>query len=183
MQPQTTPYQPPSEPGAAMRENCTMQAIISGGAGGVLGLGLGAILMPFNSSVTQMETQNVPLREQFRRGFKEMGAQSRSWGKNLMVIGAVFSCSECFLEKTRGRTDRWNSIGGGCIAGGVLGAPGACRSRSSRAASPALTRAYSARSWTASGRDGVCRLCRVQRCARCDGIRPLRLTASPPPRS
>ena len=51
---------------------------------------------------------------------KEMGSQSKSWGKNLMVIGAVFSCSECFVEKSRGRSDRWNAVYGGCITGAVL---------------------------------------------------------------
>ena len=36
------------------------------------------------------------------------------------VIGAVFSCTECFVEKARGRTDRWNPVVGGCITGAVL---------------------------------------------------------------
>ena len=116
-----TPMPPPQDPGQAARENCTVQALISGAAGGVLGLALGAVLTPFNSNL-QLEADNLPLRQQFRKGFKEMGSQSRSWGKNLMVIGAVFSCSECFVEKTRGRTDRWNSIYGGCITGGALAA-------------------------------------------------------------
>lgn len=99
-----------------------MQAIISGAVGGGAGMVLGAILAPFNSNVANMETDSLPMKEQFRRGFREIGVQSKSWGKNLMVIGAVFSCSECFVEKTRGRTDRWNPIYGGCITGGVLAA-------------------------------------------------------------
>jgi len=115
-------WQPPGEPGQAARESCTMQAIISGAVGGGAGLVLGAILAPFNSNVANMEVDNLPMREQFRRGFREMGNQSKSWGKNLMVIGAVFSCSECFVEKTRARSDRWNPIFGGCITGGVLAA-------------------------------------------------------------
>ena len=114
---------PPQDPQQAARENCTVQAIISGAAGGVAGLVLGAVLTPFNSSLA-METENLPLKDQFKRGFQEMGSQSRSWGKSLMVIGAVFSCSECFVEKTRGRTDRWNAIYGGCITGGALAVQG-----------------------------------------------------------
>lgn len=117
-------WSPPLDPGAAGRENCTMQAIISGVVGGGAGMVLGLVLAPFNSNVSNMEVDNLPMREQFRRGFREMGSQSRSWGKNLMVIGAVFSCSECFVEKTRARTDRWNPIIGGCITGGVLAANG-----------------------------------------------------------
>ena len=97
-----------------------MNALISGAAGGVMGLALGAVLFPFSNSQQAVETENLPMREQVRRGMKEMGSQSKSWGKNLMVIGAVFSCSECFVEKSRGRSDRWNAVYGGCITGAVL---------------------------------------------------------------
>mmetsp|Transcript_52359 Transcript_52359/g.170297 ORF Transcript_52359/g.170297 Transcript_52359/m.170297 type:complete len:134 (-) Transcript_52359:662-1063(-) len=97
-----TPWQPPVEPGQAFRESCTMQAIVSGVVGGGAGLVLGAVLTPLNSQL-QQETEHLPLREQMRRGGREMGSQSRSWGKNLLVIGAVFSVSECFVEKSRGR--------------------------------------------------------------------------------
>ena len=99
-----------------------MQGIISGVVGGGAGMLLGAVLAPFNSSVANMENDNLPMREQFRRGFREMGAQSRSWGKNLLVIGGIFATTECFVEKTRARHDRWNPIIGGCITGGVLAA-------------------------------------------------------------
>ena len=115
-------WQPPIEPGQAQRESCTMQAIQQGAAGGVLGMLLGAVLAPFSSNVTNLENTDLPMREQFRRGGREIAAQSRSWGKNLLVIGAVFSCSECFVEKTRGRHDRWNPIVGGCVTGGILAA-------------------------------------------------------------
>lgn len=101
-----------------------MQAIIAGLVGGGLGMVAGVVLMPFSSSMQNLETQNLPLREQMRQGAKEMGAQSRSWGKNFLVIGGVFSCTECFVEKTRGKHDRWNAIGGGCVTGGVLAASG-----------------------------------------------------------
>ncbi|KAL3923752.1 MAG: hypothetical protein SGPRY_004125, partial [Prymnesium sp.] len=83
------------------------------------GLVLGAVLAPFNSSLGA-ESEHLPIREQAKRGLREMGVQSRSWGKNLAVIGAVFQCSECFVEKTRGRSDRWNAVGGGCLTGGAL---------------------------------------------------------------
>jgi len=99
-----------------------MQAIISGAVGGAAGMVLGAFLAPFQSNIATMETDNMPIKDQFRYGMREIGAQSRSWGKNLLVIGAVFSCSECFVEKARGRTDRWNPIYGGCITGAALAA-------------------------------------------------------------
>ena len=109
-----------------------MQGIISGVVGGGAGLVFGALLAPFQSNIAQMESENLPMREQFRRGMKEMGQQSRSWGKNFMVIGAVFSTSECFVEKTRGRHDRWNPIYGGCLTGAILARDGA-RSNPERA--------------------------------------------------
>ena len=119
-------WMPLTDPGVAARENCTIQAIMAGAVGGVAGMALGAVLAPFNNStMANMETEGVPLRVQFRRGMKEVGSQSKSWGKNLMVIGAVFSVSECFVEKARGTKDRWNPIVGGCITGGALAVSGA----------------------------------------------------------
>lgn len=121
--PEWRPWLPATEPGAAARESCTMQALLSGAVGGGAGLVLGVVLAPFNSSMGA-ETENLPMKEQFRRGFREMGSQSRSWGKNFMVIGAVFSCSECFVEKTRGRSDSWNPVLGGCVTGSALAVGG-----------------------------------------------------------
>ena len=120
-----TPWQPPQEQGAAAKESCTMQAIISGSVGGVAGFALGTLLAPFQSQAASIEAQELPMREQFRRGLNHMGSQGRSWGKNFAVIGAVFSCSECFIEKGRGRTDRWNPIFGGCVTGAILAHSGA----------------------------------------------------------
>jgi hypothetical protein len=121
-------WQPPIEPGQASRESCTTQAIISGAVGGVAGAALGAVLAPFQSNVTALENQDLPMKEQMRRGMREIGSQSRSWGRNLMVVGAVFQCSECFVAKARGSHDRWNPIYGGCVTGGVLASSGARRS-------------------------------------------------------
>ena len=177
-------WQPPQDPGAAGKENCTMQAIISGVVGGGAGMVLGAILAPFNSNVATMEVNDLPMREQFRRGFREMGTQSKSWGKNLMVIGAVFSCSECFVEKTRARTDRWNPIVGGCITGGVLAANGArLTAKSSAPAHPPCLLSIRV-CWVClvlSSRptsDGirVRRFCRLLRGDRCPWVRPVRLS-------
>ena len=97
-----------------------MTALMSGVVGGGCGLVLGAVLVPFGSALQTEEFNNLPLKQQFRRGMQEVGSSSRSWGKNLAVIGAVFSTTECFVEKARGRTDKWNQIGGGCLTGAIL---------------------------------------------------------------
>ena len=92
--------------------------VVSGAVSGLAGIVLGAVLAPFNSSM-QAQIEHLPLRQQFVRGGQEIAAQSKSWGKNLAVIGAVFSTTECFVEKARGRTDVRNQIGGGCLTGAI----------------------------------------------------------------
>jgi len=117
--PQMQQQMPGQDPTAAFRESCASQMVVSGAVSGLAGIVLGAVLAPFNSSM-QAQIEHLPLRQQFVRGGQEIAAQSKSWGKNLAVIGAVFSTTECFVEKARGRTDKWNQIGGGCLTGAIL---------------------------------------------------------------
>ena len=94
-----------------------MQAIIAGVVGGGAGMVLGAVLAPFNSSVTNLENTDLPLREQFRRGGREIAAQSRSWGKNLLVIGAAWLLAFPFVIFTaQGVPLIWREryVAGGC---------------------------------------------------------------------
>ena len=72
------PLTPSAEPGAAARESCTMTGLISGAAGGVCGLALGAILVPFSSTLQTEEFNNLPIRKQFRKGAPP-GPPSPSW--------------------------------------------------------------------------------------------------------
>ena len=41
---------------------------------------------------------NMPVREQLRRGFKDMGRKSYSSAKNFGLIGAMFAGTECCIE-------------------------------------------------------------------------------------
>src|SRR5437764_14449053 len=63
---------------------------------------------------------DLPLREQLRRGFKDMGTRSFSTAKNFAVVGAVFSGTECVIEGYRAKNDLINGITAGCITGGIL---------------------------------------------------------------
>ena len=38
----------------------------------------------------------------------------------MSCLARYFSTTECFVEKARGRTDKWNQIGGGCLTGAIL---------------------------------------------------------------
>lgn len=63
---------------------------------------------------------NLPVREQLRRGFKDMGSRSYSSAKNFALIGAIYSGTECCIEGFRARSDLQNSVAAGCITGGAL---------------------------------------------------------------
>lgn len=41
---------------------------------------------------------DLPLREQLRRGFKDMGVRSFSSAKNFGLVGAIFAGTECCIE-------------------------------------------------------------------------------------
>jgi Tim17/Tim22/Tim23/Pmp24 family len=63
---------------------------------------------------------NLPVREQLRRGFKDMGAKSFSSAKNFALVGAVYSGTECCIEGLRAKSDLTNSVAAGCLTGGIL---------------------------------------------------------------
>jgi hypothetical protein len=65
---------------------------------------------------------DLPMREQLRRGFKDMGTRSFSTAKNFALVGAVFSGTECVIEGYRAKNDLTNGVVAGCITGGVLAA-------------------------------------------------------------
>ena len=44
---------------------------------------------------------NLPLKEQLRMGFKDMGTRSFSSAKNFGLVGAVFAGTECCIEGVR----------------------------------------------------------------------------------
>ena len=44
------------------------------------------------------ELANLPVREQLRRGFKDMGSRSFSSAKNFGLVGAMFAGTECCIE-------------------------------------------------------------------------------------
>src|ERR1700712_5104042 len=78
---------------------------------------------PLSTNPTAANITSYPLREQLRRGFKDMGARSFSSAKNFGKVGAIFSGVECCIEGFRAKNDLKNGVMAGCITGGVLAAP------------------------------------------------------------
>lgn len=63
---------------------------------------------------------SLPVREQLRRGLKDMGSRSYSSAKNFAMIGALYSGTECCIEGFRAKSDLSNSVTAGCLTGGIL---------------------------------------------------------------
>ncbi|TKA71301.1 hypothetical protein B0A49_06058 [Cryomyces minteri] len=68
------------------------------------------------------EIYKLPVRQQLRQGFKEMGRASFSSAKNFGMVGAIFSGTECCIEGFRAKNDLANGVAAGCITGGALAA-------------------------------------------------------------
>lgn len=110
-------------------ESCPAKTVMAG----TMGFGLGGLFGLFMSSMrydtpmgaglpggvgTQMP--DIPVREQIRRGFKDMGKASWSSAKNFGYIGAMFAGTECVIEGLRAKNDLGNGVAAGCLTGGFL---------------------------------------------------------------
>ena len=56
--------------------------------------------MSYDTPLTAQGQQlaDLPIREQLRKGFKDMGSRSFSSAKNFALVGAIFSGTECCIE-------------------------------------------------------------------------------------
>jgi import inner membrane translocase subunit TIM22 len=107
-------------------DNCAVKSVVSGVLGGGMGLMFGMLFagsgdlshIPVPDSVTG----KYPPTPKFQWGkhFKEVGRSSLWYARSFGVVGFLFAGSECVIEKTRGKTDLWNNVGGGCMAGAVM---------------------------------------------------------------
>lgn len=132
-------------------ESCPAKTVMSGtmgfALGGVFGLFMASVrtasLSPrqqntFRSSTDSGASQmqydtpmtaagqtltELPMREQLKRGFKDMGQRSLSSAKNFGKVGAIFAGTECCIEGYRAKNTLSNGVMAGCITGGVLAAP------------------------------------------------------------
>lgn len=78
---------------------------------------------PLSTNPTARNITALPLREQLRAGFKDLGTRSYSSARNFGKVGAIFAGTECCVEGFRAKNDLKNGVIAGCITGGVLAAP------------------------------------------------------------
>ncbi|OAP64754.1 mitochondrial import inner membrane translocase subunit tim22 [Fonsecaea erecta] len=105
-------------------ESCVAKSALAGGMGFVLGGAFGLFMssMAYDTPLSPQGQQitSLPVREQLRRGLKDMGSKSYSSAKNFALIGALYSGTECCIEGFRAKSDLTNSVSAGCITGGIL---------------------------------------------------------------
>ncbi|KAM3068989.1 Mitochondrial import inner membrane translocase subunit tim22 [Clarireedia jacksonii] len=112
-----------------LMESCPGKTAVSGVMGFALGGAFGLFMAsmqydtPMHTSSTAAEISSLPMREQLRRGLKDMGSRSYSSAKNFGKVGAIFAGTECCIEGYRAKNDLTNGVLAGCITGGVLAAP------------------------------------------------------------
>lgn len=116
----------------AMQEamnSCAGKTIMSGvmgfGMGGVFGLFMASMSYdtPYGSPVAGPNGQTIsslPLKQQLKIGFKDMGTRSYSMARNFGKVGALFAGIECGVEGLRAKNDLGNGVIAGCLTGGIL---------------------------------------------------------------
>ncbi|KOS19580.1 Mitochondrial import inner membrane translocase subunit tim22 [Escovopsis weberi] len=112
-------------------ESCLGKSVMSGvmgfGMGGLFGLFMASMSYdtPFGSPIPGANGQatpisSLPLRQQLKIGFKDMGTRSWSMARNFGKVGALFAGIECGIEGLRAKNDIGNGVAAGCLTGGIL---------------------------------------------------------------
>jgi len=111
----------------AAMESCAGKTVMSGvmgfGMGGLFGMFMASMSYdtPYGSPGTPGNSlQGLPLRQQLKLGFKDMGTRSYSMARNFGKVGALFSGIECGIEGLRAKNDLANGVAAGCLTGGIL---------------------------------------------------------------
>ena len=117
----------------AAMESCPAKTVIAG----TMGFGLGGLFGLFMSSMRYdtplsaglpggvgTQITDMPMREQLKIGFKDMGRSAWGSAKNFGYIGAVFAGTECAIEGFRAKNDLANGVAAGCLTGGWLARSG-----------------------------------------------------------
>jgi import inner membrane translocase subunit TIM22 len=74
----------------------------------------------FGSTTGQTPITSLPLKQQLKVGFRDMGTRSYSMARNFGKVGALFAGIECGIEGLRAKNDLANGVAAGCLTGGIL---------------------------------------------------------------
>jgi len=88
-------------------------------AGGGMGVFMG---MLFGALETPLHGDTMTARQHFVHAARTMGSKSVQMAKTFAVMGAIFSGTECLIEKARARHDATNTVVAGCVTGGSMSA-------------------------------------------------------------
>ncbi|AOA61504.1 TIM22 complex subunit [Komagataella phaffii] len=106
-------------------QSCPGKTIMSGVSGFVLGgfFGLFMASMAYDVPVGSEGVKHIsdlPLKQQMKLQFSDMGRRSWSSAKNFGYIGMIYSAVECSVESLRAKNDLYNGTAAGCITGAGL---------------------------------------------------------------
>lgn len=100
----------------------TVMAGVSGFAlGGFFGLFMASMAYDVPTGVNSVShISQLPLKQQMKIQFTDMGRRSYSSAKNFGYIGMIYSGVECSIESLRAKHDIYNGVTAGCITGAGL---------------------------------------------------------------
>jgi|TARA_B100000780_G_C20994237_1_gene397663 import inner membrane translocase subunit TIM22 len=107
-------------------ESCMMKPLMTIPLGFVLGAGFGVFMGSWEGIAPPPLLPGIPMApskpiaQEFKATARTMGRKARNWSKNFAVVTAVFSGSECALERIRAKNDMWNSVFAGFFSGAAL---------------------------------------------------------------
>jgi len=99
--------------------NCAVRTAVSGVMGGGMGVFMG---MLFGALDTPLHAETMTARQQFVHAARTMGSRSMHMAKTFAIMGAIFSGTECLVEKARAKHDTVNTVTAGCVTGGSMSA-------------------------------------------------------------
>lgn len=98
-----------------------MSLVMGGGMGVLMGLVFGT--MDNDAHLTgEQGNKTKTAKQQILATAKSAGQKSWSYAKTFAAMGALYSGSECVIEKARAKHDIYNSAYAGCFTGGALAA-------------------------------------------------------------
>lgn len=105
--------------------HCAVRSVMSLVMGGGMGVLMGLVFGTMDNDAPLAGEQGKPTKtakQQILATAKSAGQKSWSYAKTFAAMGALYSGSECVIEKARAKHDIYNSAYAGCFTGGALAA-------------------------------------------------------------